>query len=57
VLYERFKRAEHGGFAEDDTHVTLMVSGGGVDGALRGTTVDDPVQTTQCKVKREKDSS
>jgi hypothetical protein len=44
------KRAEHGGFGDDDTHVALMVSGGGVDGAFRGTTVNDPVQTKQIAV-------
>jgi arylsulfatase A-like enzyme len=44
------KRAEHGGFSEDDTHVALIVSGGGVDGLFRGTTVQDPVQTTQIAV-------
>jgi arylsulfatase A-like enzyme len=44
------KRAEHGGFSEDDTHVPLIVGGGGVDSAFRGTTVDNPVQTTQIAV-------
>jgi len=44
------KRAEHGGFTDDDTHVALIVSGGGVDSSFRGTTVDDRVETKQIAV-------
>jgi hypothetical protein len=44
------KRAEHGGFADDDTHVALIVSGGGVGSDFRGTSVADPVETKQIAV-------
>jgi hypothetical protein len=44
------KRAEHGGFSEDDTHVALIVSGGGIASDFRGTTVADPVETKQIAV-------
>src|SRR5262249_47532517 len=37
------KDAEHGGFADDDSHVALMVS----NPALRGRTNDDVVRTKQ----------
>jgi hypothetical protein len=37
------KLAEHGGFAQDDRHVALLVSAPGLD----GDTVDDKVATTQ----------
>jgi acid phosphatase len=45
-----YKRAEHGGVNEDDTHVPLIVSGGALPGELRGTSVDTPVQTKQIAV-------
>ena len=45
-----FKRAEHGGFSEDDTHIPLIVSGGALSQSVRGTTVDTPVQTEQIAV-------
>src|SRR5262249_23594770 len=45
-----FKRAEHGGVNEDDTHVPLIVSGGALPGSFRGTSVDTPVQTKQIAV-------
>jgi hypothetical protein len=45
-----FKRAEHGGFSEDDTHVALIVSGGALDKHVRGTTEDEAVKTTQIAV-------
>src|SRR5262249_8405675 len=38
-----FKRAEHGGFSPDDTHVALIVGGGAVPKDVQGTTVDTPV--------------
>jgi YVTN family beta-propeller protein len=46
----QFKRAEHGGFSNDDTHIALIVSGGALSKDVRGTTVDSPVQTTQIAV-------
>src|SRR5262249_3459477 len=45
-----FKRAEHGGFSSDDTHVALIVSGGALAKDVRETAVDTPVQTTQIAV-------
>ena len=44
------KRAEHGGFSEDDTHVALVVSGGALPSAVQGTTVGTTVQTQQIAV-------
>jgi hypothetical protein len=44
------KRAEHGGFTEDSTHVALVVSGGALPKDVRGTTVDTPVKTQQIAV-------
>jgi hypothetical protein len=44
------KRAEHGGFSEDDTHVALVVSGGALPEAVEGTTVSTPVKTQQVAV-------
>jgi arylsulfatase A-like enzyme len=41
------KVAEHGGFAEPDTHVALLVAGGRESGGERSRYVADPVQTTQ----------
>jgi acid phosphatase len=35
-----FKRAEHGGFVADDTHVPLIVSGGGLPGGSQGNNDD-----------------
>ena len=46
----QFKRAEHGGFVQDDTHVPLIVSGGALPDALQGTEQKDPVQTKQIAV-------
>jgi arylsulfatase A-like enzyme len=46
----QFKRAEHGGFTEDSTHIALIVAGGSVPGDLRGQTIDTPVKTTQIAV-------
>jgi hypothetical protein len=45
-----FKRAEHGGFSEADTHVALIVSGGSLDQGLQGTAVNTPVTTKQIAV-------
>ena len=44
------KRAEHGGFSEDDTHVALVVSGGALPLAVQGTMVGTTVQTQQIAV-------
>jgi hypothetical protein len=44
------KRAEHGGFSDDDTHVALIVSGGAIDKNLRGTKQTEHVDTTQIAV-------
>jgi hypothetical protein len=44
-----FKRAEHGGFSDDDTHVALIVSGGLVH-KHAGTVQDDLVHLTQVAV-------
>ena len=46
----QFKNAEHGGFSADDTHVALIVGGGNVAADSRGTTVNQPVKTTQVAV-------
>jgi acid phosphatase len=46
----KFKRAEHGGFSEDDTHVALIVSSGGLNREVQGGVVDQPVETTQIAV-------
>jgi arylsulfatase A-like enzyme len=43
------KRAEHGGFSQDDTHIALIVSGG-LDPKFQGTVVKKHVQTTQIAV-------
>jgi YVTN family beta-propeller protein len=45
-----FKRAEHGGFSEDDTHVALIVGSGALPADVQGTTVDTPVDTKQVAV-------
>ena len=45
-----YKRAEHGGVNEDDTHVPLIVSGGALPSELRGNSVDTQVQTEQIAV-------
>jgi hypothetical protein len=44
------KRAEHGGFSEDDTHVALVVSGGALPTGVLKTTVDTLVKTQQVAV-------
>ena len=44
------KRAEHGGFSADDTHVALVVSGGALPKNVQGKTVGAPVTTTQIAV-------
>jgi hypothetical protein len=44
------KRAEHGGFTDDSTHVALVVSGGALPEGVEGTTVSTPVKTQQVAV-------
>ena len=46
----RFKRAEHGGFSADDTHVALIVSSGGINPNVQGSVQDGAVVTTQIAV-------
>jgi phospholipase C len=46
----RFKRAEHGGFSADDSHVVLIVSSGGLNPNVQGSVQDGPVETTQIAV-------
>jgi hypothetical protein len=43
----KFKRAEHGGFSEDDTHVPIIVSSGALIPALQGSVKDGRVGTEQ----------
>jgi hypothetical protein len=44
------KRAEHGGFSEDDTHVALIVGGGALPASVQDTMVTTPVQLQQVAV-------
>ena len=44
------KRAEHGGFVPDDTHVALIVGSGNLPAYLRGKSVVEKVTTTQIAV-------
>jgi len=44
------KLSEHGGFSDDDTHVALLVGGEGLDAALKGLTMDEPVSQKQIAV-------
>jgi phospholipase C len=46
----KFKRAEHGGFSPDDTHVPIIVSSGGLDQGVQGSVQDGAVETTQIAV-------
>jgi hypothetical protein len=50
ALKAKFKRAEHGGFSEADTHVALIVGGGTLDKGLQGTSVNKAVTTKQIAV-------
>jgi hypothetical protein len=45
-----FKRAEHGGFSADDTHVALIVSSGGLPSKDQGKIFKKAVDTTQIAV-------
>jgi phospholipase C len=46
----KFKRAEHGGFSDDDTQVPLIVSSGGLLANVQGKTFKGSVDTTQIAV-------
>jgi predicted AlkP superfamily pyrophosphatase or phosphodiesterase len=46
----QFKRAEHGGFSEDDTHVPIIVSSGAILPNVQGSVQAGPVDTTQIAV-------
>jgi arylsulfatase A-like enzyme len=46
----KFKRGEHGGFSDDDTHIALVLGGGAVAKSVRGTTQTGQVKTTQIAV-------
>jgi hypothetical protein len=46
----QFKRAEHGGFTEDSTHIALIVAGGSLPQSVAGKMVASPVTTTQIAV-------
>jgi hypothetical protein len=50
VVSDSYKRAEHGGFADDDTHVALVFASGGIPLDLRGSDQDGAVSTTQIAV-------
>ena len=47
VITDTAKRAEHGGFSEDDTHVALIVASGSIQGNVAGTINNALVSTTQ----------
>jgi hypothetical protein len=49
-VFNKHKRAEHGGFSNDDTHVALVLGGGAVASDSRGTTQSTHVDTTQIAV-------
>ena len=44
------KRSEHGGLSPDDTHVPIIVGGGGLSTGVQGTQNNSPVKTTQIAV-------
>lgn len=47
VLLGNNKRAEHGGFSEDDSHIALVLAGGGIPPELQGTVQFGDVLDTQ----------
>jgi len=49
LIHDKDKRAEHGGFSEDDVRVALIVAGG-IPPHRRGTQQEAPVQSTQIAV-------
>lgn len=50
VIYDSTKRAEHGGFSDDDTHVGLIAASGILASGLKGTIQTQTVKTTQVAV-------
>jgi arylsulfatase A-like enzyme len=46
----KHKRAEHGGFNDDDTHIAMILSGGAIGKKYQGTTQTGTVHTTQVAV-------
>jgi hypothetical protein len=46
----KHKRAEHGGFNDDDTHIAMILSGGAIGAAFQGTTQTGLVHTQQVAV-------
>lgn len=50
LVSDKSKRAEHGGFSEDDTHVALIVGSSGLVTKLQGTSQTGKVTTTQIGV-------
>ena len=44
------KIAEHGGYSEDDTHVPLILSSGGLNSDVKGSVVNDQVSNKQIAV-------
>jgi hypothetical protein len=50
IVSDSSKIAEHGGFADDDTHIALVLSSGGLAAAVQGTMQIGNVSTTQIAV-------
>ncbi|MDZ7964035.1 MAG: hypothetical protein RM368_03520 [Nostoc sp. DedSLP03] len=50
VISDSTKRAEHGGFSDDDTHVGLIAASGILASGLKGTIQTQSVKTTQIAV-------
>lgn len=50
VISDGTKRAEHGGFSDDDTHVGLIAASGILASGLKGTIQTQTVKTTQVAV-------
>ena len=50
LVSESPKRAEHGGFSDDDTHVALILASGALAPALGGSVQDGEISTNQIAV-------
>ncbi|MBH8576797.1 alkaline phosphatase family protein [Nostocaceae cyanobacterium CENA369] len=50
VISDSTKRAEHGGFSDDDTHVALIAASGTLASRFKGTIQTQTVKTTQVAV-------
>ena len=50
VVSDSYKRAEHGGFSEDDSHIALVLASGNIPISLQGTEQTGDVSTTQIAV-------